>query len=110
PGSALLPGKLARKTKALGTGIFPATQAVAENLPRRAAVETFIRRSPEFRTLYQSLPSQTRTFEEAARKLLSGEGGKLYQRRISEQVNETLGNYLNLGPASRAMRNVLPFW
>jgi hypothetical protein len=110
----LLPTAGGRTVKAAKnvTGAIPAaTQAVAETLPRRAAVETFIRQSPEFRTVYKSLPKETRTFDEAARKVLNGEGGAQYQRFVSDQVNHALGNYLNLGPVERkVIRNVLPFY
>lgn len=101
-------GDAAQKAK---LGIIPATQAVAEGLPRRAAVEAMIRSSPEFKAVYRSLPHESRSFERAARKVLTGRGGAEYQRFISDEVNHALGNYLNLSPVERnAIRNFLPFY
>lgn len=104
-------GKKARKVGRLAAGLLPATQAVAETNLRRALVETMIRRSPEFKTVYRAMPRQTRDFEAAARKVLSGDGGHAYQRLISEQVNNVLGDYLNLTPFERnVLRGAFPFY
>jgi len=87
------------------------TSKVAEEYPRRALVRYYIQNSPEFRQVYRALPKQTRTFESAARQILEGKGGPAYQRYISKQVNQALGDYLHLGPAERnVLRNILPFY
>lgn len=99
-------GRVARK---IATGVAPATQAVAETNLRRALVETYLRKSPEFKAVYDAMPKQTRDFEAAARQILNGKGGKLLQRRVSMQVDHALGNYLNLGPLATAMRGAIPF-
>lgn len=94
------------------TGALPRlTSKVAEEYPRRALIRNAIRRSPEFKRVYSQLPRQTRSFETAARKLLEGKGGKQYQRYISKQVNQALGDYLNLSRFEReVMRNTFPFY
>lgn len=94
------------------TGALPkATSKVAEEFPRRALVRHYIRHSPEFRQVYKALPKQTRTFENAARQVLEGKGSQAYQRLISKQVNDALGDYLHLSPAERnVLRNLLPFY
>ena len=94
------------------TGALPKfTSAVAETLPRKALIRNTIRRSPEFKKAYTALPRQTRTFEAAARKVLDGTGGKAYQRFVSKQVNQALGDYMHLSPFERnVLRNAAPFY
>lgn len=94
------------------TGAIPRlTSKIAEEYPRRALIRNAIRRSPEFKATYKALPTQTRTFETAARNVLEGRGGAAYQRYVSKQVNQALGDYLNLSPFERnVMRNAVPFY
>lgn len=94
------------------TGAIPRfTSKIAEEYPRSAIIRNTIRHSPEFKKAYKSLPAQTRSFELAARKVLEGKGGAEYQRFVSRQVNQALGDYLNLSPFERnVMRNALPFY
>src|SRR3954463_8250147 len=90
---------------------MPLTQAVADRTLRRALVETMIRKSPEFKKVYRSMPRQTRDFETAAAKILRGEGGHAYQRMITERVNNVLGDYLNMSPFERnVLRGMFPFF
>ncbi len=104
-------GRATKIGRKVGLGIVPFTQSVAETLPRRALVETMIRNSPEFKTVYKALPKEQRKFETAARKVLTGEGGREYQDLISRQVNQSLGDYLGLGPVEKnVVRNIVPFW
>lgn len=104
-------GKVASAGRAV-TGVIPkATSAVAEAPFRKALVRHYIRTSPEFKQVYRSLPKQTRTFEQAARQILAGDKGPEFQRFVSKQLNNALGDYLNLGPAERnVLRNALPFY
>src|SRR4029077_11115488 len=82
------------------------TARVAEEAPRRALVKQYIRQSPEFKAVYNSLPRDTRSFETAARALHEGKGGVAYQRMISDQVDRALGNYTQLNPFERnVLRN-----
>jgi hypothetical protein len=94
------------------TGAIPKlTSAVAETGFRKALIRHYIRHSPEFRTVYRQLPKQTRTFEDAARQLMEGKAGKAYQRNISKQVNNALGDYLNMSATERnVLRNAIPFY
>jgi hypothetical protein len=93
------------------TGVIPkATSVVAEELPRRALLRNAIRKSPEFKETWRSLPKETRSFEEAAQKVLDG-AGRPYQRMISKQVDDALGNYLQMSPFERnILRNTFPFY
>jgi hypothetical protein len=103
--------KIGRAAQTLSTGVAPATQALSEGVVRRALVESYIRRSPQFKKVYTAMPRQTRDFETAARQVLSGERGAAYQRRISEQVNNALGDYLNLTEfEQRYLRSIFPFY
>lgn len=105
-----VPSRATKIGKHARLGIMPATQAIAEDVPRRALVEVMLKKSPEFKAVYRGLPRQTRTFEEAARKALSDQS-PAYQRTISDEVNNVLGDYLNLGTFERTIvRNVLPFY
>lgn len=99
-----------RFTKA--TGALPHfTAKVAEQYPREALVRSFIRHSPEFKAVWNQLPRDTRTFNDAARQVLTGKGGSEFQRRISEQVDRSLGNYTHLNAFERnVMRNAMPFY
>jgi hypothetical protein len=94
------------------TGVLPHLSSVIGETPyRRALVRNMIRKSPEFRQVWRDMPKQTRTFEEAASKILQGKGGKTYQRMISKQVDDALGNYLNLSPFARNVaRQAIPFY
>lgn len=94
------------------TGAIPKlTSKVAEEIPRQAVVRNLVRRSPEFKQVWSTLPKQTRTFTEAHRQILEGKGGAEFQRRISKDVNNALGDYLNLSPFERnVLRNTLPFY
>lgn len=109
--SKRLRGKKGRKVRGATVGILPATQAVAETNLRRALVERMIRKSPEFRKVYRAMPRQARDFEAAAKKILKGEGGHEYQALISRQVNDALGDYLNMNPFERnVIRAAFPFY
>ena len=93
------------------SAIPKATSAVAETGFRRALVRHYIRTSPEFKAVYKSLPAQTRSFEAAARKVLEGKGGPQFQRWVSKQANNALGDYLNLSaPERNVLRNLVPFY
>ena len=109
--AAHLQGQKASETWRTVTGALPhATSVLAEELPRRALIRHFIRNSPEFKAVYRGLPKQTRSFEDAARQVLEGKG-RTYQRMISKQVNNSLGDYLNLSPFERGvLRNTFPFY
>jgi hypothetical protein len=113
---AVSPAHIAgRKAAEVGrtiTGAIPrATSVVAEEIPRTALLRHYIRKSPEFRQVYKSMPRQTRTFEKAARHLMEGQTTKAYQRAISKQVDEALGNYTHMSPAERnVLRNAFPFY
>lgn len=93
------------------TGVIPkVTSKVAEEVPRTALLRHYIRKSPEFKAAWKELPRETREFEQAARKVLEG-GGRSYQRMISKQVDDALGNYLSLSPVERnVLRNTFPFY
>jgi hypothetical protein len=93
------------------TGVIPhLTSKVAEEVPRTALIRHYIRKSPEFKSVWKDLPKQTREFEDAARQVLEG-GGRSYQRMISKQVDDALGNYLSLSPVERnVLRNAFPFY
>ena len=97
---------------AKGTGFLPhITSILAEEAPRRALLTNTIRRSPEFRAVYRSLPRETRNFDTAARLLHEGKGGREFQRLISDQVDRAIGNYTHLNPFERnVMRTALPFY
>jgi hypothetical protein len=113
PGPVLgkrLQGKKGRKLKRATAGLLPATQAASETVLRRALVEKLIRTSPEFKKVYNAMPRQTRSFETAAHRLLKSQGGDAFQARISEQVNNALGDYLHMGALGKAARDVLPFF
>jgi len=95
-----------------GTSWLPHfTSFVAEEVPRRGFIHNFIRNSPEFKTVYRSLPRDARKFENAERILHEGKTGVLYQKMISEQVDRSIGNYTHLSPFERnVMRTILPFY
>lgn len=110
PTEGTVRGKAARIGHKAGAGIIPLTSSVAETLPRRALVENMIRRSPEFKKVYKAVPREARDFNQIARKVLTDRGEE-YQRLISEQVNNALGDYVSLGAAERnVVRNIVPFY
>jgi len=94
------------------TGAIPhLTAYAAEGNIRRALIRNYVRRSPEFRAVYRSLPKETRSFENAAEQLHSGEGGLAFQRRISREVDRSLGQYRHMnGVEQNLLRTVMPFY
>jgi len=103
--------RVAEAGRTVAGAIPRATSKLAEEYPRRALIRNTIRKSPEFRSVYRSMPKQTRSFEAAARQILEGKGGPAYQRYVSQQVNRALGDYLNLNSFERNVaRNALPFY
>jgi hypothetical protein len=111
-------GLLRNATSRAGRGYQRATQVmphltaeVTEMPLRRAMIRNLVRRSPEFKQVYQAMPRETRTFELAARRLMQGKGGPAFQRMISQEVDHALGNYTRLNGFERNVaRNVLPFY
>lgn len=102
-------GRRKRKVERVTLGVMPATQAVAEGMLRRAAVETTLRKSGEFRKVADSLPRQQRKFENVARQALD-ENPDL-ARRVSREVNDALGDYFNMSATERHyIRQLFPFY
>lgn len=98
--------RLARGAQA---GIIPATQAVAEGTLRRASVEAALRRSPEVRAVAKQMRGQTARLEQAAKVALYRHPE--LQRRISQEVDDTLGSYTGLTPFERnVVRSAIPFY
>jgi hypothetical protein len=104
--------RLERASRAAGTGIIPATQAVSEGMLRRAAVEAELRRSPEVRSAYRELRKkgpEKASFREASEKALAE--NEPLRDFVSQRVNDTLGDYLSLSAAERgAIRSLAPFY
>lgn len=103
-------------SKALRTGeqvtaVLPKASGTFEAGARKATIRGLIRNSPEFRSVYKMMPRQTRSFEGAARQLLEGKGSREFQRRISKEVNDALGSYMNMSSFERnVLRNSAPFY
>jgi len=102
-------GTVGRNWNAL-TRALPEVSSKSEVMFRRALIRNAIRRSPEFKKLWGDMPRQTRTFEEAASRILQGKGGAAYQRLVSEQINDALGDYLHLSGVESGVRQLLPFY
>jgi len=99
----------ARALRAAKAGIMPATQAAAETGLRRAALETEIRRSPEFRRVYATMKKDSDAFGKATRKAI--EEHPDLQRYWEDRVNSALGDYLSLGQVERSvLRGAFPFY
>src|SRR5262249_58539179 len=82
-----------------------------EGAGRRGRTRNDIRRSPEFRAVYSSLPKETRSFENAAEQLHRGEGGLAFQRRISREVDRSLGQYRHMNSVEKnLLRTAMPFY
>lgn len=80
-----------------------------EQALRRAMINKLIRQSPEFRSVYKAMPKETREFRSAARKALSE--NKELNARISQKVNDTLGNYLGMSNFEQGfLRATMPFY
>lgn len=80
-----------------------------EQALRRAMINKLVRRSPEFRQVWEQMPVQTRTVREAMRKSLHN--NPRLQRRISAEVNNGLGDFFNLTDfEQRVLRGAAPFY
>jgi hypothetical protein len=98
-----------RAARAAGSGIIPATQAIAEGTLRRAAVEKALRTNPQVRARVRAMKGERRKFEKAARQTLLDEPDVV--REVSDQVNAALGDYLGLSPFERyVVRSAFPFY
>src|SRR6266540_2940216 len=76
---------------------------------RRAAVEAGLRKTPRVKKLLRQMPRETRSFEAAARKAIDEDPA--LARQVSNQVNDALGNYLDLSSFERnAARQFFPFY
>jgi len=102
------PGTRSRLQNVASAGLAPLDIA-SEQMLRRAAVETVLRKSPEVRAIHKAMPKETRRFEQAARQAL--EQSPDLARRVSNEVNAALGNFLDLSPFERQfVRSVFPFY
>jgi hypothetical protein len=94
--------------KVMSAGLIPADRAVEGGL-RRAAVEASLRRAPEVKAILKSMPKEARDFREAASQALRG--NPQLARRVSREVNDALGNFLDLSPFERdTVRSLAPFY
>lgn len=89
-------------------GLRPLDIGVEQTL-RRAAVETVLRKSPEVKTRMKKMWGETGRFEKAAREAL--EEHPNLARRVSDDVNSALGDFMNLSVFERqALRRIFPFY
>lgn len=103
------PGRRTGRTvTALTGGLRPLDIGVEQTL-RRAAVEVALRRSPEIKARLRRMWGETEVFEEVAEQALR-ESPEL-ARRISDEVNAALGDFLNMAVFERqVLRAVFPFY
>ena len=96
-------GRVSRVLQPFGKGLAPADRAVDYAI-RRVAGEAALRKEWK-----QRLPSDTRKFKEWAKEEVAADP-KL-ARKVVDEVHDTLGNFLSLGPVERGtVRRLIPFY
>jgi hypothetical protein len=101
-------GKLGKTSRALSLGLQKYDRDIEAGL-RRAAVEAGLRKTPRVRKLLRQMPRERRSFQAAARQAIDED--PLLARQVSNQVNDALGNYLDLTAFERnAVRAAFPFY
>lgn len=102
-----LEGKLAAATlkgSKLRYGLYPITHAVADRFLRRAAINAQLRGHAGV----QKLMKEGLTYDQAANRVLLE--NPTLRNRISEKVNDTLGDYHTLNKGERVLRDIVPFY
>jgi len=80
-----------------------------EKRVRKALLSVYMKRNPAVRQFYKEMPKQARSWEAAARKSFADE--PVLAERISQQVNDGLGDYLHMSDFERkALRGAAPFY
>ncbi len=101
-------GKLAKAGNIASAGLAPLDIGY-EQLLRRAGVESALRKAPEVRARLKAMPQEAGRFEKAATQAL--EQNPHLARRVSDEVNSALGDFLNMSPFERQyIRSVFPFY
>jgi hypothetical protein len=90
-------------TRTIKSGLYPVTHKLTDVLPRRAAINTLIRKEPEF----QRLTKEGYSFDKAA-DIVSAD--PVVRDRITNQVENALGDYLHLNKTEKAIRQLIPFY
>jgi hypothetical protein len=107
-GTQQVGGKLGKVSRTLSLGLQKYDRDIEAGL-RRAAVEAGLRKTPRVRKLLRQMPRERRSFEAAARQAIDED--PLLARQVSNQVNDALGNYLDLTAFERnAVRAAFPFY
>jgi len=100
-----------RLARTLTTAIPHVTANLAEVRMRNAMAQNLIENSQEFKTMWDSMAPETRTFSDAVDNLMQGKGGAQYQRYISDQIDRSLGQYRHMAPIeSGTLRSLMPFY
>jgi len=102
-----LEGKVAAAQLAgskLRYGLYPITHAIADRFLRRAAINAQMRNLPEVKAHMKTGLS----YDEAANRTLIENPN--IRNRISEKVNDTLGDYHTLNKGERVLRDLVPFY
>jgi hypothetical protein len=80
-----------------------------EQTLRGAKIDELIQNSPEFAKALEEMPAQTRTFRQASLKAL--EDNPKLAERVSQEVNGTMGNFLQMSHVEQAvLRQASPFY
>jgi hypothetical protein len=91
------------------TGLFSATNAVADQFVRRATINNMLRSLPEVQAEMKKGFSLNKAIDRAmAQDGLRG-GGRLRQM-VSEQVMDVMGDYHSYTKAERAIKELVPFY
>lgn len=96
-------GKFRTATGKLSKGFLPVTHKVAERSLRRSVSYGFLRAQPEVRALMKS----GHTFDHAV-DMLGADAS--FNIRVTEAVNDVLGDYHHLSKIEQQIRNFVPFY
>lgn len=98
-----------RLTKKATAGLYPITHGLSDRFLRRALINAHVREIPEVRRM---MKEDGLDFNTAAERYLLEDtaAGGLAIQRISERMNDILGDYHSLSSAERKVRDIVPFY
>lgn len=94
------------KMRHLRYGLYPITHAVSDRFLRKATIYAIGRSTREVKLMRKANPGMS--FEHAFDKVLTE--NPHIRDRISEKVNDSLGDYHNLNKVEQVMRQIVPFY
>lgn len=111
--------RLGAKNNKLRQGLFPITHKLADQSIRVQAMYAAFRDAPEIQAALKKAGATGpkkytaeghRALEKAVSDVLHSPKADEFRARVSEQVNDIMGDYHTLGATERKIKDLVPFW